>query len=334
MPNLYLSNSPASYRIDLYRSLVQELDCVICFEEVREGVPGLNVCSWSLRSFPELIRQLRPRIVFVPEFSAAALVAIRLRKRMGFKVISFCDDSLDMIQGNDFGWKHRLARHFVPSWLDSLIVHSPSVREWYQERFGKGLIMPILADESRVRTELEKVLPLSEELRLGTKPLVGFVGRLVDLKNVPSLIHAFEPLKERAQLVIIGQGPAYATLKSMAPEAFFTGYLEGDSLLAWYNLIDVLVLPSLHEAYGAVISEALLAGAKAVVSSRAGSKDLVREGVNGSIVDPMDTEGLTARIAAILDGIPDNRPLLLRENLHPYRFAECMESLLEEINLL
>ena len=317
--------------MDLYRSLAQDLGCAVCFEEVRDGVPGLDVQSWSLRTLPALIRQAHPEIVFVPEFSAAALVALRLRKRLGYKVVSFCDDSLDMIQGHDFGWKHHLARRIVPMRLDNIILHSPEVVGWYQERYGKGLVMPILADERRIRPELERVLPLSEQLRPSEKPIVAFVGRLVGLKNVPTLLRAFEPLKERAQLVIIGDGPDRKKLEAMASEALFAGIKSGDELLAWYNLIDILVLPSTQEAYGAVTGEALMAGAKVVVSRKAGSSSLVREGENGYLVDPTDVSGMTEALSRLLKDLSAGRKLVLRENLHQYRFVDSFRSLLDAL---
>ena len=349
MRNLYLSNRPVSYRMDFCRSLSRELDCEICFQEgfpVKPGMTGkidpettgnkgFTARRWTLQSLPSLLAAFRPRLVFVPEFSAAAVLCLLLRKKYGYKVISTCDDSLDMIQGHDFGWKHRLARRFIPGKLDEIILHSPFVRDWYRERFGKGLLMPIIADERRIRPDLERVLPLSEQLRPSPKPIVAFVGRLVGLKNVPVLLRAFEPLRNRAQLVIIGDGPERAALEAQAPEGtLFTGMLVGDELLAWYNLIDILVLPSTQEAYGAVTGEALMAGARVIVSRKAGSSDLVREGENGIVIDPSDEAGLTDRIRRLLDVLPVNRPLCLRENLLPYRFEDSIQSILKEINLL
>ena len=110
--------------------------------------------------------------------------------------------------------------------------------------------------------------------------------------------------------------------------------LSGDILLAWYNLIDILVLPSTQEAYGAVTGEALMAGAKVVVSRHAGSSSLVREGENGYVVEPMDVSTITQRIASLLDSVDGQRPLTLRENLLPYRFSDCMETLTKEISSL
>ena len=329
--NLYLSNSPAPYRLDFYRALYRDLDCEICFQDIRDGVPDIPVRQWTLGSLPALLKELRPSVVIVPEFSAAAVLALFLRKRYGYKVISTCDDSLDMIHGNDFGWKHRLARRFIPRRLDNIVLHSAEVRDWYQLHYGKGLVMPIIADERRVRTDLERVLPLSEQLRPGDKPVVAFVGRLVGLKNVPALIRAFEPLKGRASLVIIGDGPERQKLAAMAPDAIFTGMLAGDELLAWYNLIDIMVLPSTQEAYGAVTGEALMAGAKVVVSRKAGSSALVQEGVNGYVVHPNDIHAMTERIDTLLKQVPDGRPLSLRENLLPCSFEASITTLLEAL---
>lgn len=331
MRNLYFSNVPAPYRVDLCRFLHGALDCEICFQDPVPAETDIPLHRWTLKDVRPLIERYRPVLVFVPEFSPAALRALSLRKRFGFQVISFCDDSMDMINGHDFGWKHRLARHYVPGRVDELIVHSPAVRDWYQKRYGKGLVIPIIADERRVRPDLERVLPLSERIRPGEKPIVAFVGRLVALKNIPALIRAFESLKERAQLVIIGDGPERQKLASMAPEAIFTGMLAGDELLAWYNLIDVLVLPSAQEAYGAVTGEALMAGAKVVVSRKAGSSSLVRAGENGFIVAPDDVTAMTECIDTLLKQVPVGRPLRLRENLLPCRFETAITALLEAL---
>lgn len=334
MRNLYFSNIPAAYRGDLCWALSRELDCEICFQDPGEAAKDIPVHRWGLGNVQSLIERYRPSLVFVPEFSLAALRAISLRRRFSFKVVSFCDDSLDMIRGNDFGWKHRIARHFVPRLLDEIILHSPEVARWYQDRYRKGLFMPIISDERRIRPELERVLPLSQKTRPTEKPIVAFVGRLVGLKNIPTLFRAFEPLRERAQLVIIGDGPDRGALQSLAPDALFTDMLFGDELLAWYNLIDILVLPSTQEAYGAVTGEALMAGAKVAVSSRAGSKDLVREWVNGFVFEPSDVTSLTDGLGRLLEEVPLNRPLSLRENLLPYRFETCIQALLKEINSL
>ena len=344
MRNLYISTYPARYRVDLCNVLAERLDCDIYhYVPVENEADILRCARYENRRLPvgkfcgkpyakglkALLETAQPSFVLVQEFSLITLQLLLWRKRFGYRVVSICDDSMDLIRNRDFGWLHRLARLFVPAWLDDLVVSTPAVRDWYRNRFGKGQLMPILADERRILPALERALPASERLRPGDKPIVAFVGRLVDLKNIPTLIHAFAPFRDRAQLVIIGDGPNRPQLESLAPYAVFPGMLAEDDLLAWYNLIDVLVLPSFQEAYGAVTSEALMAGAKVIVTRTAGSADLVREGENGFLVDPTDVAGLTDRIDRLLERAGSARPLTRRENLHPYRFADYAEKLVE-----
>lgn len=334
MSDLFFSNTPAPYRTD-FAAALRRAGFRIC----NMASDDLDFGTFSGRSYLrhplELIRSERPSRVIASEFSLITLQLATLRKRCGFRLFSLCDDSAEMIAGSDFSCAHRQARKWIPRMLDGIIVHSPDVGDWYREQAGiKSILMPIVSDDRRIRPELQRVLPLSECLRPGPKPVVAFVGRMVGLKNVSSLIQAFEPWQDKALLVIIGDGPLRVELEKQAPCALFTGRLSGDELLAWYNLIDVLVLPSTQEAYGAVTGEALMAGAKVVVSRKAGSSDLVREGENGYVVDPLDIAALTDRIGQLLDNLSSDRPLALRENLLPYRFETCIRNLLEEINAL
>lgn len=334
MSDLFISNTRVPYREDFCLALSQA-GYRVC--HYREGDIETLSCLGRvcLKNLVSLLEKERPERVIVPEFSGIALQFVPFRKRFKFKLISLCDDSMDMIEGNDFSLLHRLARRWMPRHLDGMIVPGTAVGEWYASRFGlKTVPMPLIADERRVRPELERVLPLSEKIRPTDKPTVAFVGRFVGLKNIPTLIRSFEPLKDRAQLALIGDGPERDRLREMAPDALFPGMLSGDDLLAWYNLVDILVLPSTQEAYGAVTGEALMAGAKVVVSDRAGSTDLVREGENGYVFQPRDVDGLTGRLDALLQGLSPGRPLSLRPSLLPYRFGACFENVLRTLENL
>lgn len=334
MADLYITNVFANYRLD-WAERLSEAGYRICYY-MQGDLPVRYILGKAFLKHPvSLLKQERPAHVIVPEFSGIALQMALLRKRFGIKVVSMCDDSLDMVEGNDFTWFHRLARRLLPGRLDGIIVHGKAIGDWYRERYGiQSFLMPIMNDERRIRLELERVLPLAAIIRPTDKPIVAFVGRLVALKNVPTLIRAFEPLKERAQLVIVGDGPEREKLEAMAPYALFTGMKGGDDLLAWYDLMDILVLPSTQEAYGAVTGEALMAGAKVIVSRKAGSWDLVREGENGYVVEPDDVDAMTACLSRLLDTVEAGRKLTLRENLHPYRFAACTEALINGIRSL
>lgn len=84
----------------------------------------------------------------------------------------------------------------------------------------------------------------------------------------------------------------------------------------------VLVLPSVEEAFGLVVVQALEVGVPCVVSDRVGAKDLIRDGATGSIVPFGDVAGFAAalqRWEADRITVPDSFP-----------WSACARRLLEE----
>ena len=355
--NLYFGVTIAPYCVDLCNALHERYDCrILHWEKDAEGLafdlpwveslcrfpldrysgkPGLKA---FLRTF-RLIRDERPETVFVSEFSYHVLRVLLIRRLLGrrFRVISVCDDSLDMIEGNDFSRLHRLARHFVPRWLDNLVLANPGAMEWYRSHFGKGLLMPIISDENRLRDSYAAALPLAGELRerhgLGQETVVMFVGRLIPLKNLASFLRAMSGID--AVAVFVGDGTLSVDLQRLAGElgvrTVFAGRKTGAELAAWYDLADLLVLPSLQEAFGAVTGEALAAGCPVVVSRRAGSASLVREGVNGSVIDPSDIIHFSSVLQGWVSRTKPGRTLTLRNNLLPVSFAAAFDGLIRQV---
>ena len=356
MPNLYISNILPPYRVDLCNELHEKLGCEIChvsdslgdgcfsMKELEERshfknhiVPVRNIKGKYLLKNPEDLIDKDTRLVFVNEFSPISMQLLSLRRKYGFKVISFCDDSMNMIEGNDFSPFHTLARKIVPRYVDDIILHSPDVLEWYRGRFDKGILMPIIADDLLMRERLVEAAPLSDtykrDYHLDGKKTVLFVGRLVGLKNLPRLFEAVSHLKQRARLVVVGDGPDRGELESLSRslclDVVFTGALFGKALLAWYNLADIMVLPSTREAFGAVTGEALSCGCRVMVSSIAGSVSLIREGENGCAVNPYNTVQMRDVLSRILDmpELPrDARGI--RPNLLPVSFASSISGIL------
>lgn len=111
-----------------------------------------------------------------------------------------------------------------------------------------------------------------------------FVGRLIGLKNVASLIRAFK-LCERPQdtLTIVGSGILMEELSSLVNElnlqesVQFLGHLDQGQLLEIYGRSNTLVLPSTNEVWGLVVNEALSAGLHVVVSGACGVSSSVNE---------------------------------------------------------
>lgn len=286
----------------------------------------------------------RPDVVFVPEFSILAWQVCLLRAVCGwkFKIISICDDSMDMIGGNELSRLHALARKMAMPVIDDVILPDPEACRWYREHYGKGVFFPIVRDERAFREQCREALPaslsLQREYGLHGKKVVLYVGRLAPEKNLECLVRASAALPEEAVLVMAGSGALEGELRLLAGRmrvsAVFTGWLEGERLLAWYNLADVFVLPSLVEPFGTVVNDALAAGCFCLVSRRCGSSCLIRRGWNGELFEPEDEKELARLLRkTCADRTPAPHPPRLKDCLMPAGFREYINHLMEYMEL-
>ena len=362
MANLFFRTNITPYRIDTYNALHEQLECELFFYwdvehsqkmnmealrqlchfnphilkgvELKTGRKRRKICTEVWR----IIKENKPSFIIVPEFQILTLQVLlyKFLHRSKFKVVSMCDDSYDMIVNNhDFSLIHKWARKIVSPMLDDLLLVDARAVDWYQNHYGKGIWLPIIRDEKKEEVRYRDLLPISDQLRakykLVNKKVVLFVGRLVDLKNVSTLIDAFGKMKEDAVLVVVGNGKEELNLKrqsaSLQKEVIFTGHLEGDELYAWYNVGDVFCLPSYLEPYGAVTNEALLAGCRVVISEKAGSACLVNKN-NGEIIAPMDIEAIADALDRQLKMINLREERIThRKNLMTVKFEERISNL-------
>lgn len=134
----------------------------------------------------------------------------------------------------------------------------------------------------------------------------GYLGALAPGKGLHVLLQAFQHLPPQARLVIYGNERAFPEYVAELKKRNHHSGVEwagpvppqrvGDSLSA----IDYLVVPSLTpESYALVVDEAHGLGIP-VIASRAGALTRVRDGIDGRLFDPGDTEGLHAILQDLL----------------------------------
>ena len=324
----------APYRIDMVNELAKNFDVTLClyaynlqgqkfdiaklYDERMRVKPEFlldkkyNGKSNIRKAMVDAIHIHQPDIVIVSEFSRYAWVVLlhRLLHRLQYKVVSLVDDSIDMLLHTHsvFVW-HSIARRITMPLLDQVINVDPRAAEWYQCRYGKGIFFPIVSDDVIYRERLKRVLPLGEEYvekyQLEGKKILMFVGRLSREKNIPAAIDAFKHAKISDSIfIIIGDGPEKeALIREFGNEesVIFAGRYEGDALYAWYNVAQVLILPSLREPFGAVTNEALMAGCWVLLSNVAGSGCLIRDDETGNFIFPQDKNNISLQIVKALD---------------------------------
>lgn len=77
--------------------------------------------------------------------------------------------------------------------------------------------------------------------------------------------------------------------------------MSNDTLVDFYLAADMFVSTSLMESFGIVILEAMAAGLPIIVTDIAGSRDIVKNGVNGLIIPPSNPEVLAEKIIELLE---------------------------------
>lgn len=131
----------------------------------------------------------------------------------------------------------------------------------------------------------------------GDSLVVGSVGRMAEVKDYPTLVHAFAEAirlapsaRERLRLVIVGEGVHRPVCQALA-EALGVGDLvwlpgERDDVPALMQGFDLFVLPSLGEGISNTILEAMASGLPVIVTRVGGNPELVEAGVHGRLVPP------------------------------------------------
>jgi glycosyltransferase involved in cell wall biosynthesis len=146
--------------------------------------------------------------------------------------------------------------------------------------------------------------------------VIGWVGRLTGVKDARAVLEIVRATRERgvdAVLCLVGDGPDRDRLEQVARDlgivrsCFFVGYQS--EIAGYYRLFDAFVLPSVNEGTPVSAIESLASGTPVVANRVGGVPDVVRDGVDGFLVEPGDIEGAAARLAE-LAGDPELRARL------------------------
>ncbi len=131
------------------------------------------------------------------------------------------------------------------------------------------------------------------------EPRVLFVGKAFAAKGGPELLDAFAALRREhpaARLSIVS-----ATCPAALPEgATFHGLLSREALARLYAAAAVFVLPTLREAFGLSLLEAMSFGLPVVASRIEAIPEIVADGETGILVPPGDAPALARALGGLL----------------------------------
>ncbi len=278
-----------------------------------------------------LVAEWKPDLLHAHSPVMDGLAALRVGKRLGIPVIyeirAFWEDAA---VGNGTG-REGSARYFLTRRLETHAVRSADAVAVICEGLRGDLVArgtdpaKIIVSPNGVDLDLFGSPPprddaLAVELGLGADdPVIGFIGSFYDYEGIDDLIAAMPALiaaEPRARLLLVGGGPMEAALKAQAAASpvaahiFFVGRVPHEQVERYYSLIDILAYPRKKMRLTDLVTplkplEAMAQGKLVAASDVGGHRELIEDGVTGSLFAPDDP----AAIAAVLAGLLARRTL-------------------------
>jgi sugar transferase (PEP-CTERM/EpsH1 system associated) len=300
--------------------------CLDDYTDFRRRLRRTDVACYALHKRPgkdlglywrlwRLLRALRPQIVHTRNLAAldslvpAAFAGVRYRVHgeHGRDVVDIDGDSR----------KYTMLRRALRPLAHRYIALSHDLEGWLRERIGiapdKLVHICNGVDTQWFQPAIggRAPLPIAGFAGPGTF-VIGSVLRLQPVKDPMNLVRAFvrlltrwPRLRERARLVLIGDGPLYSEaereleLAGVRPLVWLPGARNDVAQLL--RGFDMFALPSLAEGISNTILEAMASGLPVVATNVGGNPELVVEGETGLLVPRADPDALAQALRAYIE---------------------------------
>ena len=221
--------------------------------------------------------------------------------------------------GGWFRWIYPFTRAI---WRDAnqIVAVSEFTRQLALKKYGvKIQVIPNGVDLSTLQPNL---------VHLNQPPRIVFAGRFMAQKNPLQVVQTLNGLKQlQWQCVMIGDGPLMQDVKRAVAEADleerfqFTGWVDPQDVLNWFDRSDILFMPSRSEGLPVVGVQALAKGLAIVASQVGGFVDLVDHDKNGYLIQREDIAKFSTSLLSLLS---DSNLLLSFRNASLEK-AKCFE---------
>jgi sugar transferase (PEP-CTERM/EpsH1 system associated) len=258
-----------------------------------------------VRDYPRLyrlFRQLRPEVVHTRNLAAleaavpawAAGVPVRIHGEHGW--------NREDPEGRRRRYRYlrRLYRPFVSRY----VALSHHLEDYLERHVG---VPPHRVSQIYNGVDTERFRPAPAREAIAGCPfnhpddfLVGWVGRMDPIKDLPNLLQGFARAAQRAatrlRLVLVGDGPMRPAVERLVERHGVAGrvWLAGEraDVADLMRGLDCFVLPSLGEGISNTILEAMATRLAVVATRVGGNAELIESGMTGLLVPPADSDAL------------------------------------------
>jgi glycosyltransferase involved in cell wall biosynthesis len=143
--------------------------------------------------------------------------------------------------------------------------------------------------------------------------VIGKIARLSVIKGHIYLLQAFEKVCRQIpniKLLIVGDGEnknellSFIDKRGLNDKIIFTGLVPTNEIPSVISLMDIVVHTALLEGLPRVFTQSMLMGKPVISFYLDGAHEVIEDGKNGYLVEPLNIEMLTEKIIDLVSNIP------------------------------
>ena len=276
---------------------------------------GRVVCHFNFALYPNMVERIKTalhaKIIFTLHFTSWSFDLSGDKERLIRILEKQCDD-----------WERHVhqtflnEQKFMMEHCDKVIAiaqHSYNmIKNVYSIPKNRIVLIPNGRTCLRYSRDMERRRSLRERYGFReSETILVFCGRLDAIKGIVNLMDAFRILSSRHEglrLLVIGEGNFKVCMKyaeGLWNKIMFTGFLEKDRIMELYTLADIGIVPSIHEEFGYVALEMMMAGLPIIANKTTGLTDLTEDGKYGLLYEhdkPLEDVGFIPTMERVLSG--------------------------------
>lgn len=266
------------------------------------GYRNIRVAVGGVAKVKTILAQFNPDVVHLASPFVLGWRAVRAAAALGIPTVA-------VYQTDVPGYVAKYGMPFLENWAWHRVeqIHTTATKtlvpstDSYQALSGHGIPR---VQMWRRGVDLERFHPKKrcDEFRATVAPqgqkIIGYVGRLALEKQVADL--SVLAGLNNTKIVIVGEGPQRETLQAALPDAYFTGFLDGEDLATAMASLDLFVHPGELETFCQTIQEAMASAVPVIATGRGGPLDLVDSSRTGWLYEPGELSQLRAYAADLI----------------------------------
>jgi len=311
--------------------VVEEHEGIIFHRTPGEASGPVGLREWReigllAAAIEKLCQEWRPDVIHAHSPALCGAAALRAARRLGiplvYEIRAFWEDAA---VGNGAGKagsvKYLLTRtleNHVVAGADAVVTICQGLKDDLVTRGNdpaRITVSPNGVDMALFGEPLPRDAAFASRLGLGDGPVIGFIGSFYDYEGIDDLIAAMPMLIEThadARLLLVGGGPCEAALKAQAAQSpaahaiRFVGRVPHHEVERYYALCDIMAYPRKRSRLTDLVTplkplEAMAQEKLVAASDVGGHRELIADGVTGTLFPPDDPEACARALGGLLD---------------------------------